>query len=470
MMETGERPTSHLVQQVVLVDARCDSIVISWEAQEDAVCYILEYRTVSPLEPDFQRLAEDIQGTSSRKRNLLPETQYFFRVAPVYADDHVGPWVTHREAFETLSQEQDEDYAMAAPIVTVPSEPHALIITWEEVEEEIAGFELQMRENKGGARWFSFETSGNQSEVKKKNLKSPWGYQFRVRPVTDYEEPFSPPSNAVQPRRPQGYTKSQKPYVPPRPRNHQRYQPQPQYQQDGYYSDEEEYYNNEDPYSQKAPQRQYGNYDEELMPAPWFKSAGEGTALICWQKQDGCTGYELQMKEVLPGLASNEGWYTIAARLSGTEVKKKNLISANGYQFRVRPLDGPCSGKGYSNPSNPVILPQSSRQRAQARQKTDAAVKAFKYSMPAPWFKGAGEKHSIIVCWQKQAGVTGYELQMKECANGEQWKTIAKRLTGTEVKKRNLSSASGYQFRVKPVDGPNAHKPFSLASATAIAR
>jgi len=133
------------MDQIVLVDARCDSITISWMKAEEAVCYILEYRTVNPLEPDWQLLAEDIQGTSSRKRNLMPESQYFFRVSPVYEDDTVGPWLTHNDVFETISQEQDEDYAMAAPIVTIPVEPNALIITWEEVDEDVHGFEMQMR-------------------------------------------------------------------------------------------------------------------------------------------------------------------------------------------------------------------------------------------------------------------------------------------------------------------------------------
>jgi len=466
--EKCELQQAEIMEEIIVVDARCDSMIISWAAVEGAVCYILEFRTCNPLEPDFERLAEDIQGTSSRKRNLLPEAQYFFQVAPVYEDDTVGDWVSHEEPFETLSQEQDEDYAMAAPIVTVPSEANALIITWEEVDEEVNGFELQMRENKGGANWLGFETSGMSSEVKKKNLTSPWGYQFRVRPVTDYEEPFSPPSNPVQPRRAQQYQQQAPRAAPARayqttPTARQQQQMEEEYQQryddDGYYNDEGQ--------AQYSPHESYA-YNAESLPAPWFKSAGDGAVLVCWQKQYGCTGYELQMKELLPGLLPHEGWNTIAARLTNTEVKKKNLWSPNGYQFRMRALDGPEARRGYSNSSNPVILPQSSKSRQAHAQRAKAAVKKAHYSMPAPWFKGANEKHAIIVCWQKQASVKGYELQMKECAQGEQWKTIAARLSGTEVKKRNIPSSNGYVFRVKPVDGPNAHKPFSLPSSTCI--
>ena len=446
-----------MAEEVILVDARCDSVTISWTKVEEAVCYILEYRTVNPLEPDWQRLAEDIQGTSSRKRNLMPESQYFFRISPVYEDDTVGPWITHVDAFETLTQEQDEDYAMAAPIVTIPAEPNALIITWEEVDEEVHGFELQMRENKGGARWFGFQTSGHSSEVKKKNLTSPWGYQFRVRPVTDFDEPFSPPSNPVQPRRGEKYNRGARAAAQPAAQPTAR-------QRASQYDEQAEYYD-----EGATAQRQYGEFNEYAMPAPWFKTAGEGCVLICWQRQQGATGYELQMKEILPGYSQEEGWETIAARLSGTEVKKKNLWSANGYQFRVRPVDGPMSGRGFSNHSNPVVLPQTSKMR-QARARAGAKLSSeVIHAMPAPWFKGANEKNAIIVVWQPQARVTGYTLQMKECAQGEQWQTIAERLTTTEVKKKNLFSQNGYQFRVKPVDGPNAHKEFSKPSSIAFA-
>lgn len=467
MMDGNNRPRYHMEEEVVLVDARCDSMIITWAQVPEAVCYILEYRTVNPLEPDWQRLAEDLQGTSSRKRNLMPEAEYFYRVSPVFDDDTVGPWITHNEAFETMSQEQDEDYAMASPIVTIPAEFNSLIITWEEVDEDVHGFELQMRENKGGAKWFGFQTSGQSSEVKKKNLTSPWGYQFRVRPVTDYDEPFSPPSNPVQPRRAAGQQPPQQQQQQP-----QRQVPRQSYtpQSKRYEEPEEQYYPEEEYYENDGtPQRQYGDYNEDAMPAPWFKTAGEGAVLICWQKQYGTTGYELQMKEMMPGLSQEEGWNVIAARLAGNEVKKKNLWSANGYQFRVRPLDGEMAAYGYSNHSNPVVLPQTSRMRQAHQQRAQAAVKRATYSMPAPWFKGANERNAIVVCWQKQAKVTAYELQMKECAQGEQWATIAARLTGSEVKKKNLTSANGYQFRVRPVDGPNAHKEYSLPSSTAIA-
>eukprot|EP00980_Cylindrotheca_fusiformis_P028471 scaffold22602_cov154-Cylindrotheca_fusiformis.AAC.11 len=361
---------------------------------------------------------------------------------------------------------------MAAPIVTIPAEPNALIITWEEVDEEVHGFELQMRENKGGAKWLGFQTSGQSSEVKKKNLTSPWGYQFRVRPVTDYEEPFSPPSEAVQPRRgPGGAAAAQQQRQAPR----QKYVPQakryPDPPEEQYYYPEEEQQQYDDQYyNDPTPQRQYGDYNEEAMPAPWFKTAGEGAVLICWQKQYGTTGYELQMKEMMPGLSQEEGWNVIAPRLQGTEVKKKNLWSVNGYQFRVRPLDGPMAAYGHSNHSNPVVLPQTSRMRQAHQQRAKDAVKRATYSMPAPWFKSANERNAIIVCWQKQPKTTAYELQMKECmTDGAQWTTIAPRLTSNEVKKKNLTSTNGYQFRVKPIDGPNANKEFSLPSSTAIA-
>jgi thiol-disulfide isomerase/thioredoxin len=53
-----------------------------------------------------------------------------------------------------------------------------------------------MRENEGGKPWETIATSLSNTEVKKKNLISKHGYQFRVRPAGS-EIAFSPPSDAA---------------------------------------------------------------------------------------------------------------------------------------------------------------------------------------------------------------------------------------------------------------------------------
>jgi chitodextrinase len=137
------------------------------------------------------------------------------------------------------------------------------------------------------------------TEVKKKNLSPKAGYQFRVRPVTDNEnvEPWSPPSDVVIP---------------------------------------------------KSPVK-FSTHKKGAMPAPWCKNAGMKNAiLVCWTKVDGALGYELQMKE---GNRKKAKWTTVAAYLSGNEVRKKNCMSKNGYQFRVRPVtnwDNPFSDPSFT--------------------------------------------------------------------------------------------------------------------------
>ena len=47
--------------------------------------------------------------------------------------------------------------------------------------------------------------------------------------------------------------------------------------------------------------------------------------------------------------------------------------------------------------------------------------------------------------------VLGYKLQMRENEGSRKWKTVAACLSGTEVKKKNLTIRCGYMFRVRPV-------------------
>jgi thiol-disulfide isomerase/thioredoxin len=53
-----------------------------------------------------------------------------------------------------------------------------------------------MRENNGGSQWSTIASSLSGTEVKKKNLTSDLGYQFRVRPAGS-DTPFSSPSDSI---------------------------------------------------------------------------------------------------------------------------------------------------------------------------------------------------------------------------------------------------------------------------------
>eukprot|EP00577_Skeletonema_sp_RCC1716_P018675 CAMPEP_0113410666 /NCGR_PEP_ID=MMETSP0013_2-20120614/21828_1 /TAXON_ID=2843 ORGANISM="Skeletonema costatum, Strain 1716" /NCGR_SAMPLE_ID=MMETSP0013_2 /ASSEMBLY_ACC=CAM_ASM_000158 /LENGTH=267 /DNA_ID=CAMNT_0000296917 /DNA_START=1 /DNA_END=801 /DNA_ORIENTATION=+ /assembly_acc=CAM_ASM_000158 len=57
------------------------------------------------------------------------------------------------------------------------------------------------------------------------------------------------------------------------------------------------------------------------------------------------------------------------------------------------------------------------------------------------------------ISWQSSAEplLVGYKLQMRESNGTSSWSTVANCLSGTEVRKKNLTSSSGYMFRVRPV-------------------
>jgi len=139
-------------------------------------------------------LSDKLSQPQARKRNLSPDQKYFFRVAS--ADDKEEAWVTHSEPFVCLSKEQDEK-SMPAPKVTNAGSNQALHISWTKAEDNSAGYELQMRENQGGKEWSTIAPSLSGTEVKKKNLDSKFGYQFRCRVAGSDDEPFSQPSEPL---------------------------------------------------------------------------------------------------------------------------------------------------------------------------------------------------------------------------------------------------------------------------------
>ena len=122
---------------VVLIDARCDSLTVSWPAITGAEYYLLEFRTE---EEDWDLLADDLTQPLARKHNLEAALAYHFRVAPLFPNDEIGQWMIHRQAFCTLDREE-EDYCMAPPL-TKHVGSGVLVISWEHVEEAYF-YELQ---------------------------------------------------------------------------------------------------------------------------------------------------------------------------------------------------------------------------------------------------------------------------------------------------------------------------------------
>lgn len=328
--------------QIILVDARSTTLTISWPPMKDAAFYLLEYRTT--FDNEWEMLADDLTLTEIRKTQLNSKNEYFFRVAAIYKDDTLSEWVSHKEPFKPLTVKEDREYSMAAPVVRRLKEPETLMIEWEAVEEDIYAFELQFRQNRGGQPWITVSDDLHSNQVRKRNLMCKWGYQFRVRPVTDHQgEPWSPPSepviaNGVKSPFPKILMKGMK-MTPPQQRPPPQ-RPPPKKKEKPLMIEQ----NHEDTRRQR--------YEPDRMDAPWFKSAEEPEALfIHWNQVEYATGYELQM---IKCMKKNAKWKTIAANLQGTQVRKKNLTNKAGYQFRVRP-NGFRKECEFSDPSNIAI-------------------------------------------------------------------------------------------------------------------
>lgn len=177
------------MSEITLIDARSTSLTVTWPETKGATQYRLEYRTAD--EEGFTVLSEGLKSTQARKKNLNSDQAYFFKVTPLPN----GEPVSHSEAFRTISTEADTN-SMTAPKVSQPIYNQSLVISWEK-SESADSYELQMRENVGGAPWTTIAPKLSSLEVKKKNLTSTAGYQFRVRPSNVEGAAFSSPSDPV---------------------------------------------------------------------------------------------------------------------------------------------------------------------------------------------------------------------------------------------------------------------------------
>jgi thiol-disulfide isomerase/thioredoxin len=182
---------------LVLIDATSDSLTVSWPETAKASRYILQYRKATNSDKeDFETLSDKLTTTQARKRNLSDEnkTGFIFRAGAVPdGSDTATSWKTHSEPFHLLSEA--EKNRTTAPTVSNVGSNAALLVRWSSVKKA-TGYELQMRENCGGAEWNTIAPSLSGTEVRKKNLKSKAGYQFRVRPIAEGLV-FSPPSDPM---------------------------------------------------------------------------------------------------------------------------------------------------------------------------------------------------------------------------------------------------------------------------------
>ena len=179
-----------------LIDSTTSSLTVTWPSIKGAIKYILQYRKADS--ETFQTLSDQLASTQARKRNLTDTNNvgFVFRAGPITSKggDDISDWITHSEPFHLLSGE-DEKKRMAPPKTSLAGSNQAVLIKWDAVPS-VSQYELQMRENGGGITWTTISSTLSGTEVRKKNLTSKLGYQFRVRP-SNGDAPFSSPSEAI---------------------------------------------------------------------------------------------------------------------------------------------------------------------------------------------------------------------------------------------------------------------------------
>ena len=142
---------------------------------------------------------------------------------------------------------------------------------------------------------------------------------------------------------------------------------------------------------------------------------------------------------------------------TSTTAKKKNLTGAgHGFWFRVSAatkiktrVDKSSMeyvGHACRRPFTVLTMMEESRRMKPPACKVDHAT-----ASPTP------NSYVVHVSWKPYGSeggvddVLGYKLQMRENVGESCWTTVGPLLTGTEVKKKNLTSTRGYMFRVRPV-------------------
>lgn len=170
-----------LANEMELIDSTDSSLTVSWVEVPGALRYVLQYRRdTSSDQMVFDTLSDSLATTQVRKRNL-DQGGYFFRVGAIKDGDELPErWITHAEPFRVLTEEEEKT-RMAQPKVE-PAGNKAAKVSWNAVDGA-SGYELQMRENNGGAAWITLAASITGNEVRKKNLVSKQGYHFRIRPA-----------------------------------------------------------------------------------------------------------------------------------------------------------------------------------------------------------------------------------------------------------------------------------------------
>uniref|UniRef100_A0A7S2M0V1 protein-disulfide reductase n=1 Tax=Skeletonema marinoi TaxID=267567 RepID=A0A7S2M0V1_9STRA len=171
------------------------------------------------------------------------------------------------------------------------------------------------------------------------------------------------------------------------------------------------------------------------------------------------TKYTLQYR---PATSANDNgidsggqltYQSLSTELTTNTARKRNLTGAgHGFFFRVSATTKSQNrvdksamdymGHAHRRPFTVLTMMEQSQRMPPPVAKIDSSVAS---SQP--------NSYVAHISWQASAEplLVGYKLQMRESNGTSSWSTVANCLSGTEVRKKNLTSSSGYMFRVRPV-------------------
>ncbi|KAL9190793.1 hypothetical protein ACHAXT_000499 [Thalassiosira profunda] len=197
--------------------------------------------------------------------------------------------------------------------------------------------------------------------------------------------------------------------------------------------------------------------------------ADDSSITVSWPpmgkaSSSGPTKYSLQFR---PSTSADDNgidsggsllYTSLSTELTSTTARKRNLTGAgHGFWFRVSlPTKSKTRvdktsmeyvGHACRKPFQVLTMMEQSRRMEAPTVRIDRAA-----ASPAPnsfvahvsWkpYEAGGDDDELFL---------GYKLQMRENDGSVGWSTVAQCLSGTEVRKKNLTSKQGYMFRVRPV-------------------
>ncbi|KAL7460615.1 hypothetical protein ACHAXS_001059 [Conticribra weissflogii] len=188
--------------------------------------------------------------------------------------------------------------------------------------------------------------------------------------------------------------------------------------------------------------------------------ADDASITVSWPalSSSSSTKYNLQYR---PSTSSTDNgidsggallYTSLATDLTNTQARKRNLTGAgHGFWFRVsvatksktRIDKNAMEYVTHNRPFQVLTMMEQSQRMEAPMVRIDSTVVS-----PTP------NSYVAHVSWKPYDNpslLLGYKLQMRENDGGTSWTTVAPCLSGTEVKKKNLTSKNGYTFRVRPV-------------------